>query len=77
MARRRRAVRRWEQRPRKVKRRRVQRAVLGAGMGVAAWAIERRIVKGLKKQGLDDEFKGRGRVDTEGFDSATAERAKD
>lgn len=69
--------RRWERAsPKKVRRRRVERAVLGAGMGVAAWAIERRIVKGLRRKGLDDEFKGRGRTDA-GFDAATAERARD
>ncbi|MCA1727208.1 MAG: hypothetical protein LC722_06045 [Actinobacteria bacterium] len=75
MAKRRRTIRRWERTPQKIKKRRVQRAVLGAGMGAAAWVIEKRILKGLKKKGLDDEF--RGAPNSEGFQAATAERAED
>lgn len=33
----------------------VEWVVLGAGMTIVAWVIERRMVKALKKQGMKDE----------------------
>lgn len=64
-------ARRWEVRPApKRKRRRVERLILGSGMAFVAWVLERRVVRGLKRKGLDDEFRG-------GDYHATAERAED
>jgi hypothetical protein len=68
----RRSIRRWEHRPPpKAKRRRVERVILGAGMGVMAAVIERRIVKGLKKKGLDEVS-----LRVEGPHDATAEPSR-
>lgn len=63
------SIRRWERRPpQKLKRRRVERAVLGVGMGVVAAVIERRIVKSLKTKGLTEK-----ELMQEGLPTATAE----
>jgi hypothetical protein len=78
VAKKRRTARRWERVVVKVKKRKVERAILGAGMGAAAWMIEKKIIKGLKKKGLDDEFRGRGaEPKPEGFEAAHVTPAKD
>jgi hypothetical protein len=65
----RRSIRRWERRPaQKLKRRRVERAVIGVGMGVMAAVIERRIVKSLKTKGLTEK-----ELKQEALPTATAE----
>jgi hypothetical protein len=54
MARRRR-IRPWERRPpHKAKRHPVQRVVIGSGMAVIVWVLEKRILKGLRAKGLDE-----------------------
>jgi hypothetical protein len=76
VARRRRPIRRWERRePAKRKRRRVERIILGAGMGMVAGVLERRIVKSLKKKGVTEADL---RTDkTEGFQALNVEPSKD
>lgn len=61
--------RRWERpKPRRPKRRRLERVILGAGMGVAAAILERRVVKSLKRKGVTETDLRR-----EGPHDATAE----
>jgi hypothetical protein len=51
---RRRRARAWEPRkPKRHKRHPVQRVVIGSGMAVIVWVLERRILKGLHSKGFD------------------------
>ncbi len=68
----RRRVRAWERRPaHKPKRHPVQRVVIGSGMAVIVWVLEKRILKGLRAKGLDEHS------DRSGHHDATAIRVED